>query len=145
MRSYGWTLIQSDGVLIIRGRDRDVCTQRKGHVGTVRRPSSTSQGERSQEKPPLLAPSPWTTSLKNHGERSLRVFSGHQTCSSCVCSRPEVSEIKFLSSLIIIRSIRHLSLASFHSLSPPFSSTGVPWDHLPDKLLAPNTCLIVIV
>ena len=145
MRSHSWTLIQSDGILITRGRDtKDVCRQGiKAVWKAVRKQSSTSRGERPQEIPTLLAPSPWTSSLKNCETISLRAFSGHQRCSGHVRSRPEVSEIKFLSSLIVIYGIRHLLLASFHSLSLPYSSTGVPRDHGPDKMLALNARLSV--
>lgn len=51
----GWILIQSNGVLVIRGRDtRDVRVHRKGHTEAMRRPSSTSQGEGLRRNQPYL-------------------------------------------------------------------------------------------
>ena len=40
-------------------------TQRKGHMRTVRRWPSASQKETSHQKPTLLAPWSWTSSLQN--------------------------------------------------------------------------------
>ena len=73
MRPWGWALIQYDGCPYKRG-DLDTETQGlcflKGTWGKtggsgqgVRRQLSASQGERPQEKPPLMTPWFWTSNI----------------------------------------------------------------------------------
>lgn len=126
---------------------RDVSTQRKGHVGTqcevhhlLELAEKRASGETNLIYSLILDFQP-----PEPGENRPKSFLWLLKLLWPVCSRPEVAESRLQLSTVIICWIRDLLWAPFQFFPHFPTSSSVPWHHLPNNLLALNTCVGVSI